>query len=593
MVGSIVPAYLFFVFYYRFSFNYEIGMNDQYKLVFALPVAAAVLGLARPERDRRWLGVVLPGVAMALGLLLLLSDRYSFANEHGWVVAACGLLAMGMFWLPGKEIVIAFFVAVFVVQLCLGSMQLYGAMHTGQDSTRLLQGSLQNSGVFDCYLVIQLPLAIWLAHKYPGGKAGRIIGVAVAVVAIGLMVAAGSRTACIALAATAAAGIWGCFGKRIGAVLKTWPSVAIWGLGLTGAAAAALGAYVLFGMKRMSAMGRLLKLQVAGAHWADHFWWGTGPGRFSWYYPYWQAAYFRDTPEPPASFVMSAGESYILFNEYVQLFEETGIAGLGTFTILMIVVLTAKSERHKALLLAVKLTVVAVLCCGFTAYPFHVNAFTFLFIVCCVLSFRLRENRLLPRLPMPIPGRLLRVYVWIAVFALLTPFYRGVRELHAVYCWQQLGDKAQEDEEAGNAYAVLYPVLRHNGKFLTDYGQWLAQDKDRCGQAVIVLEQAKASFTSRKTMEATAAAYAQLGQFDMAARHRAWVCQFLPNRFRPRYELLKTYQAMGDTQKVRMVAQDILRMPVKIPSAEVYDVQEAARTALIKRSENDLPRQEH
>ncbi|MGE7777766.1 O-antigen ligase family protein [Chitinophaga sp. NPDC101104] len=580
VVGSIGLAFLFFVFYYRFSFNYELGMNEQYKLIFVLPVVAAVLGLAMPGGGSNRLYAIVPGMLIALGLLLLSGGKYSFSNEHGWAIAACGLLAMGMFWSAGQEIIVAIFVMVFIVQLSLGCMQLYDAVLTGQSASRLLQGSLQNSGVFGCYLVIQLPLAIWLVRRYVDGKLGKTVALIISSVAIGLMCVTGSRTACIALAATMAAGLCGYYRENLARVLKTWPSLATWGLILAGTAAVAGGAYALFGIKRMSATGRLLKLQVAGAHWADHWWWGTGPGRFSWYYPCWQAAYFRENPEPPAAFVMSAGESYILFNEFLQIFEETGLVGLFIFVAMMIAVFTAKSVKHNALLNAVKLTVVAVLASGLTSYPFHVNAITLIFMICCVLSVALRENRLLPRLHLVVPVKFLRLYVAVAVMVLVAAFCRGARELSAVCRWGQVAGVELPDTETGSEYAALYPVLRNNGKFLTDYGQWLSRDSARCKDAVIVLERAKAYFTSRKTMEATAAAYAQLGQFDTALRHRIWICQFLPNRFMPRYELLKTYEAMRDTLNARKVAQDILRMPVKVQSAEVYDVLEAARRTL-------------
>jgi hypothetical protein len=313
-------------------------------------------------------------------------------------------------------------------------------------------------------------------------------------------------------------------------------------------------------------------------HIADHFWMGTGLGRFTWYYPQWQAQYFIDHSKVPKDYFLSAGESYIIFNEYVQLFKEVGFIGCIVFILLLLHFFTSRSTTHKYLLFTAKLTVIAILACGFTSYPFHLNVFLLLLAFCFAVVFSLRENSSQLGRTVPIKNRLLNGALAGGVVMLLGfTGYKGIDAYSVVRRWEIIrNDNLLRPVEAKGQCAPLYYVLRTDGKFLTEYGEWLAQDSANGSKAIAVLEEAKLFFLTRQTMETTARAYVAMGNYPAAIDNMKWLGHFLPNKFTPKYELLKLYQQQKDTANVKKTALEILDMHVKIPSAEVDRIKSEA-----------------
>ena len=125
----------------------------------------------------------------------------------------------------------------------------------------------------------------------------------------------------------------------------------------------------------------------------------------------------------------------------------------------------------------------------------------------------------------------------------------------------------------------LNSALRGDGKYLTEYGRRQLESGDP-EKAVETLEKASQYFISRKTMEALAIAYERVGNYRAAIETRRWLCDFLPNKFAPRYELMKLYKKTGDTASEKKVANIILTIPVKIPSAEVDKIKDEARKSI-------------
>ena len=339
-----------------------------------------------------------------------------------------------------------------------------------------------------------------------------------------------------------------------------------------------LGGCFLFAMKKESAFGRLLKVQVIWNHITDNFWLGTGLGRFSWRYPQWQADYFKTNESPPLEYYLSADESYIIFNEWLQLFKETGIIGFLVFIALLIFMFRAKSKNHSRLLLAAKATVTAILVCGFTAYPLHVNALLFLLFFSFSVAFMTGDNQLFFKKPRALSKPLARIFLLLVMLFAACASYVGVRRLAAVYKWNNLTENySMPCVQRRAAYSALYPLLKHDGKFLTDYGDCLMRDCADYPQASMVLENAGKYFISQKTIYLAGYSCLQMKNFPKAIEHFGWLSNYLPNRFSPKFELLKIYKETGDTAKARETGRLILTMPIKIPSGEVDRIKQETK----------------
>ncbi|WP_165760271.1 O-antigen ligase family protein [Niastella populi] len=343
--------------------------------------------------------------------------------------------------------------------------------------------------------------------------------------------------------------------------------------------------WYLFNLKKLSAITRLMTLDIAKEHIADHVWLGTGPGRVSWHYPQWQAQYFATHPHPPNYYFLSAGESYYLFNEYVELFFMIGLPGFIVFVFILIWFFTTRSIKYKALLQAAKLTVIAILVCGISSYSFHVTFLLLLFAFCFAIAAIVNENKWKIFRKLNLPDQLYNavsraipvILIVIAGFAV----YSAFGQWQAKRDWDKLRNRLDGDRAGIIAeYGRLYEVLSYDGKFLTDYGMTLLEDSADCRKASFILEEAKKYFISRITIETLAKAYKKEGDFRKAIQNYEWLCHYLPNRFGTKLELLKLYELVGDTTKARLTAHMILSMPVKIESHEVERIKGETRSIL-------------
>jgi tetratricopeptide (TPR) repeat protein len=198
-----------------------------------------------------------------------------------------------------------------------------------------------------------------------------------------------------------------------------------------------------------------------------------------------------------------------------------------------------------------------------------------LLLACCFATAAMvNENRwrLLqaPRLPdrlSNIAGRLLQmVLIVIAVVAAYVAFgqWRAKKD------WDKLRNQLFSSRaEIHAGYRQLYNTLHYDGKFLTDYGMFLAEDSADCPKAVAVLEEAKKYVITRVAIETLAQAYKKTGNYQKAIENYQWLCNYLPNKFGTKLELLTLYVAVNDSVNARKTAHTILTMPVKIPSREV------------------------
>ncbi|OQP60501.1 hypothetical protein A3860_33075 [Niastella vici] len=607
---SFIAACLFFIFYYRFSFNYETEIRHQYNLVFFMPITAVIYLLQTGWKKTFSIKQIAALLIIIVVCILLLSSTYfSFGNEHFFICCSVYLLCSPFLFFRKTisfHIILLFLLLVFLYELGAGFNQLFQADDADNgDRSLLLTGSLQNSGIYGCYLVTQLPFAfyVFLQWKPLNNKEISALPVGLRVTAFLLIFATSlfmiyktqSRTAYIASFVTTAAWVlfnYGAFIKqRILVLHKAWLTalffVVLSFIGFAG--------YFLFGMKKMSAVGRMMKLQITLNHITDHFWLGTGLGRFTWYYPQWQAQYFKDHSQVPTDYFLSAGESYIIFNEYVQLLKEVGLIGFIVFAALLLYFFTSKSAENRKLMFTAKLTTTAVLACGFTSYPFHVNVFLLLLVFCFVLVFSLRENPFILKSSFFIHNRRLAAAVTGCVFLLtVLAGYQGMKAYTAIGKWNDIQNNYVLPAEAKPQLSPVYNVLNSDGKFLTEYGEWLAQNNGNGENTIAVLEEAKKFFITKQTVEATAQAYAAMRNYPRAIENMEWLSNYLPNRFTPMHELLKLYQLHNDKDNLQKAALKILNMPVKFPSAEVDQIKNEARLSInIYRSYENSYRRVH
>jgi hypothetical protein len=581
---------VYFLFYDTFAFNYESYLNQQYVLIFWLPILVMQFFWLYRNIEHLYNPVIPLFIISFVLCLICASSHYSFGNEYFFTTTIIAAISYGVFLFRSVyllRVIVSAFLLLFIVELYLGMVQRFSSPYNGGLQ---ITGSLKNSGVYACYLVVNLPFLYWLYSTIRRSilKSNnpritfsilRILFALALVIVSYLIYCTKSRTAFISFGGTTAYFLWLNYKDQILQIVSFLPKSIIFVLCIGSAGIiAALGIW-LFRFKKLSAMGRLLFLDVTWDNITDHFWFGTGLGRFTWYYPQWQATYFSAHPKPLSAYLMSADESYIIFNEYLQLFKTIGLPGflICVYGLYRFFRLRAISDHH--LLNASKCTVVAVLCNCFTSYPMHVNTILVITGTCLAIGFSLdtRQNPLSPKRQWVNLNKALVISCsLLACFS----FHKGYSAYNATVKLAAL--RTTRDDRTLSQYRAILPALENNGKFLTEYGTLLLSDSTRRPTAIGILEKAQQLMVTRQGTEALIQAYINAGKYNMAVSKQQFLASYLPNNFLPRYDLLQLFVLKGDTSAIIHTGRAILKMPVKIPSSEVTQIRENTRNILKK-----------
>lgn len=154
---------LYFLFSYQYTFNYETDENGQYLgsmlvfvIFFVFLLLHLLLGISISGLQK---GLI--GLDFILMLYLCFSNRFSFYNEYFAnlciVIIVCTMLLSANITLLRS--IIATFLVIYFIQIGLAFKQMKG--FSFQINMINIKGSFPNSGVFCCYLVSQLPFAVF------------------------------------------------------------------------------------------------------------------------------------------------------------------------------------------------------------------------------------------------------------------------------------------------------------------------------------------------------------------------------------------------------------------------------------------------
>ncbi len=559
---------------YPFSFNYETSANKHYLfilIVFSGASLIAVLDLVCIKFNLQSTSPIKAALVVLLMSRFLISERFSFSNEYFsniLVVMVIGLLCSGVEARILKTF-IPLFLSVWLYQLCLGISQIAKA----SASYEAVAGTFGNSGVYAIYLVVHLPLIAYFVIKLPPFKNQifvKLVLSALLILTVSVVVFVQSRTALMAL-------VWMAVFNFIPSKIKLFPKLYAQRPIFLGSLVTAtfvmllVASYYLFAVKKLSALGRIMMFDITFAHVKENFWFGVGPGWFTWHYPQWQQEYFLLNSKAPLNYYLSAGETYLAFNEHLQLFASVGFVGFIVYVTYIVYFYRAASVKNSSLLSALKVTVSGLIIAGLTSYPYHTNSLMLLMVICFAIAEVIRDNRF--SLSGVNSSLLVRPSVLTALLIVsLWGTCRALEGYEAKLAWDDL--KASSDSRHGKklAFESVAKTLQRDGKFMTDYGVFLSGDTADCNQAAIVLEKAKQSFLTPEVVMAIGDAYRKTGNYKKAIENLEWLSHYLPNRFAVKLQLMKMYVAAGNRKAAIRVGNTILTMPVKIESNEVDEI---------------------
>ena len=565
----------YFLFDYQFSFNYNVLYNKQYSLLLINSIyllsssLVLIFSKASPYKFR---------LCLVGEFLLYFYSFYNAELEYIVVILTIMTVILALVKMRLDLIYCLFFFVFcfFLVEVSLGLKQLL--------QNESLTGSLKNSGIYSLYLSLHLfPMGLLIVRKYKFEKAilsNYLPAVfLLLLITIFLIVLTSSRTA---LLISVFSFIMIVFHRKAyirshDTNRKPYVRLAI----VSGVLfAGSYYFYILSQQKSLSAKGRILMSKIALEHLNDFFWLGTGLGKFTWYYPQWQSAFFEHHTEISNQTKLVSGESYIILNEFLQLAETIGVPAFAILLSWFIFFLfSRKISAQPTLYYTTQVVISLILISALFTYPFHVNSILFLFSLVVVVRLKLRAKET-PK----IYGFLrLKIFLSLIVLASILAIYTSLRIVNiniAVWKWHSIRSSNQSLEQQHIELKKLLPVLNRDAKFLTDYASLSLDGASDTDSAIRMLLKVKKTYITREVIELLGRAYLKKKDFSNAIHYYTWIDNYIPCLFRPKYELLQLYLDIGKFQQARKIALEIIKTPVKVNSIEVYFYKKQAKDIL-------------
>jgi O-Antigen ligase len=329
-------------------------------------------------------------------------------------------------------------------------------------------------------------------------------------------------------------------------------------------------------IKRGSTAGRLLIWQVSSGHLADKPLTGYGYASFPSVYPAWQADYFG-SGKGTQEYRKVADNVGIAFNEYLNIYLETGIVGLTAFFGILLSFQRQKvsagdqdgAAGNPERAFYIKLSLGALLLLSLFSYPMQNTTILLLAFLDAGFLSNMAEGGRSVRVSPPIRRAACLLAAGLSLAAGCY-FTQRSRDLHR---WSAARERITEgDTTALATYAALYPGLYHNAAFAADYGQVL-YDAGRYVECCRVLERTAINSVETDNLNLLGLSYQALKRYKASENCFRTNANLVPGALYPKYRLVKLYLETKDTARAMALADTILRMPVKVPSDKAFEIQ--------------------
>lgn len=323
---------------------------------------------------------------------------------------------------------------------------------------------------------------------------------------------------------------------------------------------------LIFYIKSDSSSGRLLIYKISLQMWRGNWLAGIGWGNFKSLYMHYQARYFEAGIYSEKELLL-ADNTYYAFNEYLQLVIEAGLLGFFAMVayLYFLYKLVVKTIVRFDFFTPINILlgfVIAVHIAALFTYCFHKSYICSLYLasVATLLIYCFKKK------PSIYNSLLLLIVVFLFCFIGINYQFRYSKCL----ALNNL-DEVKHKEGTGDLYGAsrllkeIEPSLYNDGDFM--------ELKSRLCYAVWDLNTAEQATLQLIKLRPSNLAYARLGNIyrakeniELAEKAYIMAINMVPNRFIERYRLYQFYKEIGEEEKANKIKEDILRLPVKIPS---------------------------
>lgn len=337
---------------------------------------------------------------------------------------------------------------------------------------------------------------------------------------------------------------------------------------------------IVFGIsaKSDSTLGRFLIWKVSWGIIKEAPVMGWGSGQFRANYNTYQANYFSAGGNAKERYV--ANETFNAFCEPLELLTEHGIFGFATLTIFFFMVfrpylrkgLFTAHTNHIPFVISAWLMLID----GLVSYPFselpHIILFTVNLAIISAASdtTALKEESDKFFFPTIVSLKGL-AFISLGLLIYLNTSI-SIRLIH----WYRLANSNKSLQEQLPEYRQLSKNLTRSGIFLLYYGKCLYAN-GQYHEGSVVYSLAKQRISCLGAELGLAKCYEKIGMAELAEEHYIKACHMVPVKFRTRYLLYTFYSQNGQEDKATAVANELLNMPIKIPSVEIDLILENVR----------------
>jgi tetratricopeptide (TPR) repeat protein len=337
--------------------------------------------------------------------------------------------------------------------------------------------------------------------------------------------------------------------------------------------------FLLYRVKAGSANGRLFIWSICWDMIKERPLFGYGIGGIEKYYMDAQAAYFSIHPDSP--YVMLADNVTHPFNEYIKLTVNYGLVGLTIA--LYLLALTIKrllNSRENVKVIGLAVTASVFVMCQFS-YPFHYAAVWFISAIAIIPAFFSEsEGNEVWETP-----KNLRITLPILFSVLLAVV---LRMMYLDLKWAEMSKRslAGHTERMLPYYEKMKPQMKHNPLFLYNYAAELNYI-GRYEESLTVTEECREGWNDYDVQILLADNLENTGQIDQAIGTYQHALDMIPCRFEPLNSMMNIYLNTGDTLRAVMVADEIIKKPVKIKSLRLDEITGFAKKLLKNSASNN------
>jgi O-antigen ligase len=340
----------------------------------------------------------------------------------------------------------------------------------------------------------------------------------------------------------------------------------------------------LYNFKSGSADGRMLVWTSVIGMIQENGLTGVGIGNFAASYVHAQAQYLKASPLHVETYGQLAGDSRYAFNDFLQLFAETGIIGVILFCYILYLKFkslyrTWLNKQMDSIALPLygggMSVLLTLLFAGLSAYPLQMIPILILFwvvIVILISSCEVPEKRVKAR----------SFFILLLLSGCLLYSYQAWARTYAYLKWT-LVLRAGIPPTTSDLIP-FFNVLKDRSGYLWSLADAYKREKNP-KETIALLEHAVTLSPEKSLYYKLGEAYEQTGDWAKAEECYQLIADAIPNLLRPHYLLTKLHLKAGNIDAFRQSAKEALELSPKILNDEVIAMQAELKELIVQHRE--------